>query len=67
MDTQKKNEFTKRALKYFIQWLVVALALKFIPVATLDNQEILKISIIAVVTFAILDMYYPAVETSLLA
>ncbi len=64
--SSKTNEFLKRLFKYIVEFLIVAASLKYVPQTTLETTDIVKISIIAVVAFAILDMYYPAISTRLL-
>jgi hypothetical protein len=54
-------ELIKRIFKYLIYGLVVAIAAKYIPAQKLTTREIVMISIIASITFAILDMYTPSV------
>lgn len=56
------DETVKRALKYVIMFLVLIAALKYIPQSPLTWTEILIISIIGVIAFAILDMFMPAVS-----
>ena len=55
------NELVKRAIKYLIEGLVVALAAFAIPKKQLNVEEIIIIALTAAATFAILDMYMPAV------
>ena len=56
-------EVVRRALKYLIQGITVAMATYYIPQGKqLDLTEILMIAITASATFAILDMYVPSVN-----
>lgn len=56
-------EVVRRALKYLIQGITVAMAAYYIPQGKqLDLTEILMIAITASATFAILDMYVPSVN-----
>ncbi len=52
----------KRALKYIIHALILYMAAKFVPSRDLSLREVTIIAAIGSVTFAILDMYYPAVS-----
>jgi hypothetical protein len=62
------NEIIRRALKYIIQGITVALAAYYIPynrsTCKLNFKEVTMISIVAVVTFAILDMYTPSISAN---
>ena len=58
-------EIAKRAFKYLMYALVVGAAVKYVPSQKLTNKEILTISIIASITFAVLDMYTPSVNVNL--
>jgi|TARA_B110000971_G_scaffold125365_1_gene128298 hypothetical protein len=69
MTTQKPldiNEMVRRALKYIIQGLAIAIAAYYIPMVKskckLTFQEITMIAIVGTVTFAILDMYTPSIS-----
>ena len=69
MTTQKSsdiNEMVRRALKYIIQGLTIAIAAYYIPMTKskckLDFKEITMIAIVGVATFAILDMYTPSIS-----
>jgi len=61
------NEMIRRALKYIIQGLTIAIAAYYIPKnkskCKLNFREITMIAIVGVVTFAILDMYTPSIST----
>ena len=55
-------EIVRRALKYLIEGIVVSLAAYYIPgKRKLNMEEILMIAVTAAATFAILDMYTPAI------
>jgi len=60
------HEMIRRALKYIIQGLTIALAAYYIPMTKskckLNFQEITMIAIVGVATFAILDMYTPSIS-----
>ena len=55
------GELVKRALKYFVEGAMVALAAFFIPRKKMDWEEILMIALTAAATFALLDMYAPSI------
>jgi hypothetical protein len=55
------SELLKRAFKYLINGLVIAIAAKYIPSQQLKFKEIIMIAIIAAITFAALDMYTPTI------
>ena len=54
-------EMSKRMFKYLIYAIVVGLAVKYVPAQKLTTREIIMISVIAAIAFAILDMYTPSV------
>ncbi len=57
------SEVIRRALKYLIVGIAVALAANYIPQGTkLKFEEITMIAVTAAATFAILDMYTPSVS-----
>jgi ABC-type Co2+ transport system permease subunit len=58
------NELIKRAIKYLIEGLVVALAAFAIPKKQLNLEEIIIIALTAAATFSILDVFIPAMATS---
>ena len=58
------NELIKRAIKYLIEGLVVALAAFAIPKKQLNVEEIIIIALTAAATFSILDVFIPAMATS---
>lgn len=55
------TEVIKRAFKYLIEGLVIAIAAKYIPKQELKLNEILMIAITGAAVFAILDLFAPAV------
>lgn len=57
-----KDEMSKRAIKYIIEWLSIALAMKFVLSKDIDTASIVIVSTIGVVTFALLDMYLPPIK-----
>jgi ABC-type Co2+ transport system permease subunit len=54
------SELVKRAVKYLIEGLMVAIAAYSIPKRRLDLEEIAVIALMAAATFAILDVFIPA-------
>ena len=57
-------ELVKRALKYFVEGLIVALAAYVIPSKRLRLDETLLIALVAAATFSILDTYLPSLAVS---
>ena len=58
------NELVKRAIKYLIEGLVVALAAFAIPKKQLNVEEIIIIALTAAATFSILDVFIPTMGSS---
>jgi ABC-type Co2+ transport system permease subunit len=58
------TELVKRAIKYLIEGLVVALAAFAIPQKKINLEEIIVIALTAAATFAILDVFIPAMGSS---
>ena len=58
------GELVKRALKYFVEGLIVAIAAYVIPSKRLKMDECLLIALTAAATFSILDMYLPSLAAS---
>ena len=58
------GELVKRALKYFIEGIIVALAAFVIPSKKLRLDETLLIALTAAATFSILDTYLPSLAVS---
>ena len=54
------QEVLKRAIKYLVEGLMVAIACYAIPKASLDLYEIGLIALTAAATFSILDTYVPS-------
>lgn len=55
------QEVIKRAIKYLIEGICVAVAAFYIPQKQMKVQEIFMLAITAAATFAILDMYAPSI------
>ena len=58
------GELVKRALKYFIEGLIVALAAYVIPSKRLRLDELALIALVAAATFSLLDTYLPSLAVS---
>ena len=56
------NEKYKRIMKYFLQGMIVAVSIKYIPNIPVETSEICSISIISAVVFAILDTFSPSIK-----
>lgn len=54
------NELIKRAIKYLVEGLMVAIAAYAIPQKHLKMDEIALIALTAAATFSILDTYVPS-------
>jgi hypothetical protein len=54
----------QKITKYILMGLIVLVALKYIPDNALKSKEILMISAISSISFAILDMISPAIKLS---
>ena len=58
------GELFKRALKYFIEGLIVAFAAYVFPSKRLKLDEVMVIALVAAATFSILDTYLPSLAVS---
>lgn len=58
------SEILVRLFKYAFEGLVVAIAAYFIPNRVMTAEEILIIGLIAAATFAVLDLFAPAIGSS---
>ena len=58
------GELVKRAIKYLVEGLIVALAAYAIPKKSLNFEEITVIALTAAATFSLLDVFIPAVGQS---
>ena len=61
MDMVNATELASRAIKYFLEGLAVAVAMVIIPRKVPNVEEILTVSVVAAVVFAILDLLSPSV------
>ena len=64
MDGVDVNELIKRAVKYLVEGIMVALAAYAIPKKSLNLDEVLLIALSAAATFSILDTYVPTMAGS---
>tara|TARA_B100001287_G_C22473991_1_gene431059 strand:- start:168 stop:410 length:243 start_codon:yes stop_codon:yes gene_type:complete len=58
------EELLKRAIKYLVEGIMVAIASSAIPKKSLDLEEIALIALTAAATFSILDTYLPSMASS---
>lgn len=58
------NEVVLRILKYALEGTVVAFAAYFIPKRAMAAEDVLMIGLIAACTFAILDLFAPAIGST---
>ena len=58
------GELVKRAIKYLVEGLMVAIAAYAIPKRSLNLDEVLLISLTAAATFSVLDTYVPSMGVS---
>ena len=55
------NDLVTRVIKYLVEGIAVALALVFIPRKSLPYDEVLTVTVLAAVVFAILDIFAPSI------
>jgi hypothetical protein len=58
------SEILVRFLKYIFEGLMVAVAAYFIPNTKLPPKDLMMISLVGAATFAVLDLFAPAVGSS---
>ena len=58
------TELVKRAIKYLIEGLAVAICAYAIPKKPLNVEEIVIIALMAAATFSVLDVFIPAMGSS---
>tara|TARA_B100001093_G_scaffold408439_1_gene397298 strand:- start:778 stop:1044 length:267 start_codon:yes stop_codon:yes gene_type:complete len=58
------GELARRAVKYLVEGVMVALAAYAIPKRSLNMEEVALIALTAAATFSILDTYVPAMAVS---
>jgi ABC-type Co2+ transport system permease subunit len=54
------SELIKRAIKYIIEGIIVALAAYVIPKKSLNVEEVVVIALTAAATFSVLDVFIPS-------
>jgi ABC-type Co2+ transport system permease subunit len=58
------SELLVRLFKYLLEGLVLGVAVYFLPSTRLDMSEIVLLGLIAAATFAVLDLFAPAIGSS---
>lgn len=58
------KEKCKRIIKYILMGLVILVSIRYVPTQLLDTSELLMISFISSISFAILDMVSPSILIS---
>jgi len=58
------SELVKRAIKYLIEGLMVAIAAYAIPKQSLKMEEVMVIALTAAATFSVLDVFVPTMASS---
>jgi ABC-type Co2+ transport system permease subunit len=58
------QELIKRIIKYLVEGLMVAIAAYAIPKHSLKVEEVIIIALTAAATFAVLDVFVPAMGSS---
>jgi ABC-type Co2+ transport system permease subunit len=58
------SELVKRAIKYLVEGLVVAIVAVLVPKKALNVEEIIIIALTAAATFSILDVFIPSMGAS---
>jgi ABC-type Co2+ transport system permease subunit len=58
------SELVKRAIKYIIEGIIVAIAAYAIPKKSLNVEEVVIIALTAAATFSVLDVFIPSMGMS---
>ena len=58
------GELIKRAIKYLVEGIMVAIAAFAIPKKSLNVEEVVIIALMASATFAVLDVFVPTMASS---
>ena len=58
------SELIKRAIKYIIEGIMVAIAAYVIPKKQLNVEEVVIIALMAAATFSVLDVFVPSMASS---
>jgi len=64
MSSLDLGELVRRAVKYIVEGIMVAIAAYAIPKKSLQMDEVLLIALTAAATFSILDTYVPSLAVS---
>ena len=64
MSSLDLGELVRRAVKYLVEGIMVAIAAYAIPKKSLHIDEVLLIALTAAATFSILDTYVPSLAVS---
>ena len=64
MNSLDLGELMRRAVKYIVEGIMVAIAAYAIPKKSLNIDEVLLIALTAAATFSILDTYVPSMGVS---
>lgn len=64
MSSLDLGELVRRAVKYLVEGIMVAIAAYAIPKKSLQMDEVLLIALTAAATFSILDTYVPSLAVS---
>jgi|TARA_Y100000591_G_scaffold331554_1_gene365840 ABC-type Co2+ transport system permease subunit len=64
MNSLDLGELVRRAVKYLVEGIMVAIAAYAIPKKSLQIDEVLLIALTAAATFSILDTYVPSLAVS---
>lgn len=59
-----QNELIRRAIKYLVEGLVIAVVCTVLPKKSLNMEEVVMIALIAAATFALLDLMAPSIAMS---
>lgn len=62
--TLNPSEILVRLFKYIFEGVILCLAAYFIPGRKLDAEEIVILGLVAAATFAVLDLFAPAIGSS---
>ena len=58
------QEAVKRAVKYLIEGLVVAVVAYYVPKGKMSLEEVAMVAFVAAATFALLDMFAPSISVA---
>ncbi|AYV78252.1 MAG: hypothetical protein Edafosvirus8_2 [Edafosvirus sp.] len=56
---KNKNNIIRKSLKYILEFLIIFMAVKYVPTKELPINEIIIIAIIGTCGFALLDLFIP--------